>query len=66
MLLAKSYQYHGKKISVRVDKLTLRGTIYIDGKITNILNTTEINLLCTEAQAIVDKEVYGNIHNIRY
>ena len=64
MLLAKSYQYQGKKISVRIDQITRRGTIYIDGKIINILNTTEINLLCTEAQAIVDKEVYGNIRNI--
>ena len=64
MLLAQSFLYRGKKVSLRVDKITTRGTIYIEGKVAAVMDTTEIGLLRTEAESIVNKEIYGDIYNI--
>ena len=65
MLRATSYLYKGRKITVRADIITNKSTSYIDSKVFNIMDTLDISLLTSEAESQVDKEIYGNIHNVR-
>lgn len=64
MLLIQSYLYKGRKIFLRIDKITNRGYVYIDSKLINIMNTNQIELLRSEAEDRVDIELYGTILNI--
>ena len=65
MLLAKSYLYRGRKISLRIDKISDKGYVYIDGVLVAIKITNHIGVLQSKAETEVDKEMYGNIYDIR-